>query len=427
MAAHSLVKPFDKYASLSVSGIVAYFATLNVSFHDILSLFGFFTFLVIANQLLSGIMVSFSLVVEPMIIPIVRDEEDLEDLYTDDFFWLHERGVDLVFIFIFIHLFRKLYLAVGDTEQEYSWKSGAFSFLLLQGVVFMGLVLCCTHLSEITLTIAANALHTFFLFLGKPYWWLFTDRLLNTDTLIRLAYAHYILAFFLAYLGLVHGVDMHYDWKTEASFEGTKQEASWWEEVLAKELGRALEILTFIGAICLVLYSEPEALSYEIFMWGDIGMSVDVRFYGVAPHWYFRPYMAWLIACPYHRIGIFGLVFFFLVVYFQVSIIGFSELGAYKSLKSIITSLTVTKVRGTNSVRLDRVMVENIVYYFSMYSLFLLTISYSLTYLPYGRFYSRVGGNFVLLFSYLFIFSYLGFIYLRYCHLLTLGNLNKTN
>ena len=26
----------------------------------------------------------------------------------------------------------------------------------------MGLVLCCTHLSEITLTIAANALHTFF-------------------------------------------------------------------------------------------------------------------------------------------------------------------------------------------------------------------------------------------------------------------------
>jgi hypothetical protein len=31
-------------------------------------------------------MVSFSLIPEPMLIPIVRDEEDLEDLYTDDFF-----------------------------------------------------------------------------------------------------------------------------------------------------------------------------------------------------------------------------------------------------------------------------------------------------------------------------------------------------
>ena len=69
------------------------------------------------------------------------DEEDLEDLYTDDFFWLHERGVDLVFVFVFLHLFRKIYLNVCDLEQEYSWKSGAFSFLIIQVVVFMGLVL----------------------------------------------------------------------------------------------------------------------------------------------------------------------------------------------------------------------------------------------------------------------------------------------
>jgi len=41
------------------------------------------------------------------------------------------------------------------------------------------------------------------------------------------------------------------------------------------------------------MYPEPESLSYEIFMWGDIGIVNDVRFYGVAPHWYFRPFMAW--------------------------------------------------------------------------------------------------------------------------------------
>ena len=53
-------------------------------------------------------MLSFSLITEPMIVPIVRDEEDIEDLYTDDFFWLHERGVDLLFIYSYFHLFRKL-------------------------------------------------------------------------------------------------------------------------------------------------------------------------------------------------------------------------------------------------------------------------------------------------------------------------------
>jgi hypothetical protein len=42
--------------------------------------------LTIMSQLVSGTMVSFSLIPEPMMIPLVRDEEDQEDLYTDDFF-----------------------------------------------------------------------------------------------------------------------------------------------------------------------------------------------------------------------------------------------------------------------------------------------------------------------------------------------------
>ena len=75
-----------RYMILSISSIVAYFSTLGVSFHDIMSLFGFVVFLVIVNQLVSGTALSFSLVTEPMIIPLVRDEEDLEDLYIDDFF-----------------------------------------------------------------------------------------------------------------------------------------------------------------------------------------------------------------------------------------------------------------------------------------------------------------------------------------------------
>jgi hypothetical protein len=43
-------------------------------------------FLTITSQLVSGTMLSFSLVPESMLIPVVRDEEDLEDLYADDFF-----------------------------------------------------------------------------------------------------------------------------------------------------------------------------------------------------------------------------------------------------------------------------------------------------------------------------------------------------
>lgn len=218
------VAKYGPVFDLSLNNLVNYFKSLRVGMHEIFSLFGFFTFLTIAIQLLSGTMLSFSLVPEPMIIPIVRDEEDLEDAYIDDFFWLHERGVDLIFIFSYIHLFRKLYLNIFEIETEASWKSGVFAFLVFQVVVFLGLILCCTHLSEITLTIAANIFHTFFLFKGKFYWWLFTDKQLNTDTLLRLAYAHYLAAFYLFFLGILHGIDMHYDWKNEAFYDGLESE-----------------------------------------------------------------------------------------------------------------------------------------------------------------------------------------------------------
>jgi hypothetical protein len=51
-----------------------------------MALFGFMVFIIIANQLISGTMLAFSLIPEPMMIPLVRDEEDSEDLYIDDFF-----------------------------------------------------------------------------------------------------------------------------------------------------------------------------------------------------------------------------------------------------------------------------------------------------------------------------------------------------
>lgn len=372
-------------------------------------------------------MLSFSLIPEPMIVPIVREEEDIEDLFIDDFFWLHERGVDLLFIFLYVHLFRKLYLNVFEYENESAWKSGVFAFLIFQVVVFFGLVLCCTHLSEITLTIAANILHTFFAFKGKFYWWFFTDKQLNTDTFIRLAYGHYVTAFFLSYLGLIHGIDMHYDWKNEFSYDGIDFELAWWDEALSSELSYMLDILIIIIIIFWFLYVEPEALSYEIFMWGDIGLMVDVRYYGVAPHWYFRPFMAWLIACPHHKTGIFGLIFFFFILFFQPIINGVNELNGFNKKNFLFLNAKLKRKSYFNQFSLNS---EINLYFQFFYFLFITFCFYAASFLPYGRFYNRLGGNIGMLFSYMYIFIYLGFPILRkslYIESFFYSIYNKTN
>lgn len=355
-------------------------------------------------------MLALSLLPEPMLIPIVRDEEDLEDLYIDDFFWLHERGVDLIFIFSYIHLFRKLYLNIFEFEQEASWKSGVFTFLVFQVVVFCGLVLCCTHLSEITLTIAANILHTFFLFYGKFYWWVFTDKQLNCDTLIRLAYAHYIAAFYMAYIAVLHGIDMHYDWKNETSYDGLETEMIWWDEALSNELGNTVNMLLIIIIFCYFFYPEPEALSYEIFMWGDIGLVPDVRFYGVAPHWYFRPFMAWLIVCPHHKTGIFGLVFFFFVLFHQPTLHGVNEQNGYLKRSLLVSKAKFDRSNLYSSSYLNQ---EVTLFYQLFYGFFIGCALYTTSFLPYGRFYNRLSGNIGMLGAYMYVFIYLSFFTFR--------------
>lgn len=375
-------------------------------------------------------MLSFSFLPEPMLVPLIRDEEDLEDLYTDDFFWLHERGVDLIFVFVFLHLFRKLYLHIIDNEQEYSWKSGVFTFLILQLVVFFGLVLCCTHLSEVTLTIAANALQTALFSIGKAYWWFFTDRTLNTDTIIRLAYGHYVAAFFLVFLAIIHGIDMHYDWKDENTADGVIQELNWWDEALSSEILRSCEFILMFWLVSSLIYTEPEALSYEIFMWGDIGIMNDIRFYGVAPHWYFRPYMSWLVVCPFHKLGLLGLIYFFVVLYFQPNLVGFSDLQSYTTIKTSFTKIAgfiQTQLDKLDPVKWQRIVIELCLSYATWYAVLLVAVACALSFLPYGRFYNRLGGNFAMFFSFMYIFAYLGVNFFRYSLLINTLKLNNIN
>ena len=73
-----------------ITFLVKYFNQLTVAVHELPSLIGFFIFMIIYNQLVSGTMLALSLSTEPMNIPLAREEEDCENIYTDDFFFLHE-------------------------------------------------------------------------------------------------------------------------------------------------------------------------------------------------------------------------------------------------------------------------------------------------------------------------------------------------
>ena len=86
LVATRITSIFESYFPITLNNIYAYFKSLNTSYHVVFALFGFMLFLIITNQIISGVMLSFSVVPEPMIVPVVREEEDVENLFIDDFF-----------------------------------------------------------------------------------------------------------------------------------------------------------------------------------------------------------------------------------------------------------------------------------------------------------------------------------------------------
>ena len=137
-------------------------------------------------------------------------------------------------------------------------------------------------------------------------------------------------------------------------------------------------------------------------------MVTDVRFYGVAPHWYFRPYMSWLIACPFHYTGLIGLILFFTGFYFQPNILNYSEFQEYYSIKAFFTSIYYW-VKGLSKklINLSKVSPEKEWYYQVTYIVMSVSLWYVFSYLPFGRFFNRLGGNGATLLALIYLFCYI--------------------
>jgi len=120
--------------------------------------------------------------------------------------------------------------------------------------------------------------------------------------------------------------------------------------------------------------------------------------------------MAWLIVCPHHKTGIFGLIYFFFVLFHQPTIHGINEHNLYYQRKLLLTENRVNKKITYKNIFING---ELNIYFQTTYVLFVMCALYCSSFLPYGRFYNRLGGNIGMLGSYFYLFLYLTFTSLR--------------
>jgi len=120
--------------------------------------------------------------------------------------------------------------------------------------------------------------------------------------------------------------------------------------------------------------------------------------------------MAWLIVCPHHKTGIFGLIFFFFTLFHQPTLHGLNEHNLYYRRKLLFTFNRVKRRKFYKNMFFN---VELNIFFQTTYALFIMSALYASSFLPYGRFYNRLGGNVGMLGSYFYMFAYLSVTSLR--------------
>jgi quinol-cytochrome oxidoreductase complex cytochrome b subunit len=127
-------------------------------------------------------------------------------------FYAHVSGVDTISVLSYLHVLKKIYIKNYIVSDSDGWLIGGYAFFWLHIIVFLGISLSATHLSDLTLTIGANIFWSVLNFTYKTYYILFTNKHLNTDQLTRFMLLHYFTPWFYLYLIQVHVMFCHESW-----------------------------------------------------------------------------------------------------------------------------------------------------------------------------------------------------------------------
>lgn len=299
--------------ALILSFLNLYLNKLVLPFSSVTSIIGFMLLICIVIQLLSGFFLAWYYMPEPGLVIELREEMFNDTQFGTEIFWMHLRGVDSVMLLSYMHILKKIYLKNYVTAESDGWLLGGYAFFWFHYIIALGISLSATHLSDITLTIVANIFWSVFNNTYKTYYIIFTNKHLNTDQLTRFMVLHYFTPWYYLYLVKLHVLFCHESWDTDSGEQTYEDRSalyvSWFYDAFLKEIQDAWYWVSYVFAYFAMHHFDAGTVNYFFFERWNISELDEIRFYGVAPHWYFRPFMGILTIAPTHYEGLmwFGL------------------------------------------------------------------------------------------------------------------------
>lgn len=308
---------------VSLSGVVFSYLNLFINrlvipFSSVTSIIGFMLFLTICMQLLSGFFLGWYYIPEPGLVIELREEMFNETRFGAEVFYMHVRGVDTIFVLSYMHILKKIYLKNYVSAESDGWLLGGYAFFWFHYIVALGISLSATHLSDLTLTIIANIFWSVFNFVYKTYYIIFTNKHLNTDQLTRLMVLHYFTPWYYLYLVKLHVMFCHESWDSDSGENVYEDKSgtyvSWFYDAFLKEIQDAWYWTLYVFVYFFTHHFDASTVNYFFFERWNISELDEIRFYGVAPHWYFRPLMGLLVVSPSHYEGLMWMGLWFVLL-----------------------------------------------------------------------------------------------------------------
>lgn len=320
-----------------------------------------------------------------------------ETRYGIEVFSMHVRGVDVIMVLSYMHILKKIFLKNYINTESDGWMLGGYAFFWFHYVVGLGICLSASHLSDLTLTIIANIFWSLFNNIYKTYYVIFTNKHLNVDQLTRLMLFHYFTPWYYLFLVKLHVMFCHESWDTDSGENFYEDRSgvfiSWFWDAFLKEIQDAWHWTLYLFVYFAYHHMTAVSLSYFFFERWNIVELDDIRFYGVAPHWYFRPLMGLLVISPTHLEGLMWMGLFFILLAGTPILYGIYNVGE--------KSLFVTPM-------------QNSVFQTAAFITFMMSLFCSASMLPCGRYYYEPEGGYVgnpwVKFSYQYIYFYLGWL-----------------
>lgn len=370
---------------------------LLLPFSSVTSIIGFMLVLAIVLQVLSGFFLGWYFIPEPGLVIELREEMFNDTRFGSEVFAMHVRGVDVIFVLSYMHIMKKIYLKNYVTPESDGWLVGGYAFLWFHYIVGLGICLSGSHLSDLTLTIAANIYWSLFDNIYKSYYILFTNKHLNTDQLTRFMIFHYFAPWYYLYLIQLHVMFCHESWDSDSG-ENTYEDKSgsyisWFYDALLKEIQDAWYWVGLVFIYFWFHHFDGHTVNYFFFERWNIAELDEMRFYGVAPHWYFRPLMGLLVVSPTHYEGLMWMILYFVLLAFIPVIYGWYNKN-YKHIPVI--------------------PMQNSKFQTFLFIIFMLSLYCTASMLPCGRYYYDPEGGYVgnpwVKFSYQYVYLYLAWI-----------------